>query len=63
MFQTVCIYNLNFLPDPFYIFMDSLNYTSKPISNSKIEDYIEMEALKDLVIGVPCGPCDLMSLP
>ncbi|KAJ5366842.1 hypothetical protein N7541_000783 [Penicillium brevicompactum] len=47
------------LPDPFNIFMNSPNYTLKPISNSKPGDYIEMEALLDLVIGISCCPYDL----
>ncbi|KAJ5790729.1 uncharacterized protein N7518_007740 [Penicillium psychrosexuale] len=50
------------LPDPFNIFMNSPNYTLKPISNSKPGDYIEMEALKDLIIGISCCPYDLVSL-
>ncbi|KAK2613234.1 hypothetical protein N8I77_000158 [Diaporthe amygdali] len=47
------------LPDPFNLFMNSPNYTLKPISSSRAGDYIEMEAKDDLVIGISCCPYDL----
>lgn len=50
-------------PNPFNIFINSPNYTLKPISDSKPGDYIEMEALKELVIGVSCYHFDLVSPP
>jgi uncharacterized protein len=44
------------LPDPFNIFQNTPNYSLKPIGCSRPGDYIEFEALKDLVCGLSCCP-------
>ncbi|EON95609.1 putative aminomethyltransferase protein [Phaeoacremonium minimum UCRPA7] len=44
------------LPDPFNIFQNSPNYTLKPLGCSRPGDYIEFEALKDMVCGLSCCP-------
>ncbi|KAK6439045.1 hypothetical protein LTR95_004743 [Oleoguttula sp. CCFEE 5521] len=45
--------------DPFNIFQNTPNYTLKPLAPSKPGDYIEFEALKDIVCAASCCPYDL----
>lgn len=45
--------------DPFNIFQNTPNYTLKPLGSSKAGDYIELEALKDIVAAASCCPYDL----
>lgn len=51
--------NLFLALDPFNIFQNTPNYTLKPLGNSKAGDYIEFEALKDIVAAASCCPYDL----
>ncbi|KAF2169791.1 hypothetical protein M409DRAFT_20206 [Zasmidium cellare ATCC 36951] len=45
--------------DPFNIFQNTPNYTLKPLGSSKAGDYIEFEALKDMIAAASCCPYDL----
>ena len=43
----------------FNIFQNTPNYTLKPLGSSKPGDYIEFEALKDIICAASCCPYDL----
>jgi uncharacterized protein YcgI (DUF1989 family) len=45
--------------DPFNIFQNTPNYSLKRLGSSKPGDYIEFEALKDMICAVSCCPYDL----
>jgi hypothetical protein len=44
------------VPDPFNIFQNTPNYTLKRLGTSKPGDYIQFEALVDLICAVSCCP-------
>lgn len=47
------------VPDPFNIFQNTPNYTLKALNSSRPGDYIQLEAMKDVVCAVSCCPYDL----
>lgn len=47
------------VPEPFNCFQNTPNYSLKAMGSSKPGDYIEFEALEDLVIAVSCCPYEI----
>lgn len=47
------------LPEPFNCFQNTPNYSLKAMGSSKPGDFVEFEALEDLVCAVSCCPYDV----
>jgi uncharacterized protein YcgI (DUF1989 family) len=47
------------VPEPFNCFQNTPNYSLKALGSSKPGDYVEFEALEDIVVAVSCCPYEL----
>jgi len=47
------------VPEPFNCFQNTPNYSLKALGSSKPGDYVEFEALEDLVVAVSCCPYEV----
>jgi uncharacterized protein YcgI (DUF1989 family) len=45
--------------DPFNIFQNTPNYSLKRLGSSKAGDFVEFEAMKDIVCATSCCPYDI----